>query len=147
MKEISRLIRECRQNAGFTQEYAAEKLPASLRSIQSYELGERSCPLDLIPCMADAYDDPMLNIRVLQRLDPWKAIMPEVPEVSLAEAAAGALEAMDKLTREHMRTILHIVRDGMVDEAEREAWSHVMNTVTEALAWLTALAAYKGCDE
>ena len=50
------VYRICREQAGYTQESAAERLPCSVRQLARYESGEASVPDDIAYQMVVLYD-------------------------------------------------------------------------------------------
>ena len=144
MFELCQFIRQSRLNAGMTQEEATFHLPVELRTLQGYERGERLPPLDLIVPMAELYRDPGLCIYALQSYpgagELWSRLSSQAPlDLPLAACAAGMLETLDCLLRDHYRTILRIVRDNRINAEEAPEWAHILQLVRDAVAWLVAL--------
>jgi len=134
-RNIYKIAREAR---GLTQEAAAEKLGISDSSIRAYETGQRIPPLDVVDLMVDAYDSQLLGIQHIRAsAEMARSIVPDVQELSLSTAIANFLDCIYSFVDNHRdRSLLHIGKDGMIDEQE----SPVFDDISEELDQLAAAA-------
>lgn len=66
-------IKSCRNNAGFTQELASERLCISLRKYQGWELGESTPTEDDLLRMEELFQNPTFSVRAMEIKSPiWK---------------------------------------------------------------------------
>lgn len=78
----------CREQAGYTQERAAELLPCSVRQLARYEAGEAPVPDDMAYRMVRLYNSQFLAVEHLRMVSQLAAsILPEVDVVSMQTAA------------------------------------------------------------
>ena len=78
----------CREQAGYTQERAAELLSCSVRQLARYEAGEAQVPDDLAYAMVRLYNSQYLAVEHLRLVSQLAAsIIPAVEPVSLQTAA------------------------------------------------------------
>ena len=89
MPETDKTIyKTCRDEAGLTQEEAAEKLNCSVRQLARYEAGEQQTPEDIANRMVIIYDSPLLKVQHLRLVSPIAAdLLPPVIERGLGEVA------------------------------------------------------------
>jgi len=88
----------CRENAGFTQEHAAELLHISVRTLSDYENGHAKVPDDVVDAMAGHYHSPLLAWWHLKNHSVLGKYLPEVsmPE-TIGDMAFQAILAQDDL--------------------------------------------------
>ena len=78
----------CREQAGYTQERAAELLSCSVRQLARYEAGEAQVPDDLAYAMVRLYNSQYLAVEHLRLVSQLAAsIIPAVEPVTLQTAA------------------------------------------------------------
>lgn len=128
MAQIGQYLKKSRQEAGMTQVSAADKLPIDLRTLQRYEQDELRCPWELIPTIADVYQDDQLEFKCIQECPPWKEILPKVEEKPLSQVAcalsAGISDAEDMMNR-----LLKVAADGRIGTDEQATWDGIRKRV------------------
>lgn len=81
-REYGTYYKKCRENAGYTQEQAAELLDISIHTLSNYEADKEkrfTVPSDeMVDCMATVYDTPLLAMWHLQTHNPLGRYFPEV---------------------------------------------------------------------
>lgn len=116
------IYKNCREDAGFTQDAAAEKLHVSTRSLSDYE-GGKTIPGDDVVCkMVEVYQAPKLAYLHLQQ--NTEIGQQYLPDLSLDEFSKAVLR-FQKQSRD-MKTIepelIDIACDGVVDRQELPVW-------------------------
>lgn len=124
-RNIYKIAREAR---GLTQEAAAEKLGISDSSIRAYETGQRVPPNDVVDLMVIAYDSQLLGIQHLRAsAEMARSIVPDVRELRLTDAIMELLDLLYNFVDRHRdRELMHIGKDGVIDETERESFDSIV---------------------
>ena len=130
MTGIGHLLRESRQNAGMTQTGAEAKTGIGHRSIQRYENDEADCTMENIILLAEAYNDPLLDVQCLQNTVLWEKYLPHIDERPLPEASMALIYAVDQVDDEK-DDIIRIMSNGKVDAVEAAEWFNIMRKAKE----------------
>ena len=77
MENLGMFYKECRKQAGLTQERAAPMLGVEPRRLSDYENGAR-VPDDVVSLMADAYNAPILVLWHVKNRTPLGRYLPEI---------------------------------------------------------------------
>ena len=108
------VYRICREQAGYTQESAAERLPCSVRQLARYESGEAPVPDDIAYQMVVLYDSQLLAVQHLRLVshvaagdgagsspgnDPYHQSGAEIRRASPGAGAAGHRRRRRDLSR------------------------------------------------
>lgn len=112
----------CREQAGYTQEQAAELLGVSVRMLCRYESGEAAVPNDVVDGMVRLYNDNYLAVAHLRSGSAAAAqLLPDVEfNCSIQTAAMRLFNTMAAfLSRRPDLQLLQIAEDGVIDDAER----------------------------
>lgn len=139
-----------REQAGFTQEHAAELLGCSVRALARYESGE-VLPSDYIArCMDDLYNNHFLSYEHLRQSSPVAAeLLPEVEDHGFPAAVIHFFNLLAE-QEEAGRVLLRMAEDGRLDPAEQEAFNAkilpVLNRVIGAVTEVR-LAAGQGIGQ
>ncbi len=110
-----------REQAGFTQEHAAELLGCSVRALARYESGEVFPPDDLALSMDDLYNNHfLLYDHVCQTSQVAAALLPTVEDCSLQTAVMRCFNRMERfLEKRPDHRLMEISEDNVIDESER----------------------------
>lgn len=123
----------CREQAGYTQERAAELLPCSVRMLARYESGEYGVPGDLAYRMVRLYNSQFLAVEHLRNESRLAAsIIPAVDDCSLQTAAIRLVNRVLRFASEHRdRQLMEIIEDGVISGDERPLMDDIMRDITE----------------
>lgn len=122
MTEKDRTIYKiCREQAGYTQERAAELLPCSVRALARYEAGEAGVPDDLAYRMVRLYNSQYLAVEHLRRVSVVaQNVLPAIEECSLQTATIRLVNRVLSFADQHRdRQLLRIAEDGKISAEER----------------------------
>lgn len=118
----------CREQAGYTQERAAELLSCSVRQLARYEAGEAQVPDDLAYSMVRLYNSQYLAVEHLRLVSQLAAsIIPAVELVTLQTAAMRLYNTVMDFVEAHPdRKLLRIAEDGIITEEERPILDEIL---------------------
>jgi transcriptional regulator with XRE-family HTH domain len=107
----------CRENAGLTQEEAAQRLFVSIRQLQNYEASTR-VPDEMVEQMVKVYNTPLLAWWHIKNVSPLGKYLPEVVLPSTAgDMAFQTILAQDEINLT-VDCIKKIMLDGKIDYEE-----------------------------
>ena len=123
----------CRDQAGLTQEQAAEGLNCSVRQLARYEAGEAPVPDDIAYQMVVLYDSQLLAVQHLRLVSQVAAeILPPVTVLDLPRAAIRIINLVRKFAERHReRELLDIAEDGVISPEERPLFDQIMTELQE----------------
>jgi transcriptional regulator with XRE-family HTH domain len=131
----------CRENAGLTQEQAAELLYVSARQLSDYENGRARVSDEMTAGMARAYNAPLLAWWHVKQ-GPLGGFFPEIqtPKTNgdMAFQIILANGELDKAETE----IRQILSDGVIGEDEREQYDGCIQTIKDVNGKLTSVIVY-----
>lgn len=116
--------KRARQQAGLTQEAAAEVLATSVESLKAYETGHRLPPNWMAASMADVYGAPWLAVEHLQATSGDLGVMPEIHVQGLPTAVLTLVNRCAGLDGQ-LRQLMRIAEDGVIDEGERDSFDDI----------------------
>lgn len=127
------IYRTCREQAGLTQEQAAEGLNCSVRQMARYEAGEVPVPDDIAYQMVVLYDSQLLAVQHLRLVSHVAAeILPPVTVLDLPRAAIRIINLVRKFAERHReRELLDIAEDGVISPEERPLFDQIMAELQE----------------
>lgn len=127
------IYRTCREQAGLTQEQAAEGLNCSVRQMARYEAGEAPVPDDIAYQMVVLYDSQLLAVQHLRLVSHVAAeILPPVTVLDLPRAAIRIINLVRKFAERHReRELLDIAEDGVISPEERPLFDQIMAELQE----------------
>nr|WP_317284822.1 helix-turn-helix domain-containing protein [uncultured Dysosmobacter sp.] len=127
------IYRTCREQAGLTQEQAAEGLNCSVRQMARYEAGEVPVPGDIAYQMVVLYDSQLLAVQHLRLVSHVAAkILPPVTVLDLPRAAIRIINLVRKFAERHReRELLDIAEDGVISPEERPLFDQIMAELQE----------------
>lgn len=134
MPEIGRNIYKIRrEQAGYTQEHAAELLGCSVRALARYESGEAVVPDSIAVRMDQLYNNHFLAYEHLISNSQVAAILlPEVDECSIQTAVMRCFNRMARfLERRPDLRLMEIAEDGVIDDEERKDLEGILADLTE----------------
>lgn len=138
----------CREQAGYTQEQAAELLHISVRMLCRYESGEAMVPNDVADGMVRLYNDNFLAVEHLRRGSELAArLLPPVDRCSIQTGAMRLFNRMGNfLSKRPDLQLLQIAEDGIIDETERQELDEILDDLEELVKVFTdiRLAAERG---
>ena len=125
------VYRICREQAGYTQESAAERLPCSVRQLARYESGEAPVPDDIAYQMVVLYDSQLLAVQHLRLVSHVAAdVLPPVTELDLPRATIRIINLVRKFAEHHReRALLDIAEDGVISPEERPLFDEINQTL------------------
>ena len=129
----SEIYQTCREQAGYTQERAAEGLNCSVRQLARYEAGEAPVPDDIAYQMVVLYDSQLLAVQHLRLVSHVAAeILPPVTVLDLPRAAIRIINLVRKFAERHReRELLDIAEDGVISPEERPLFDQIMTELQE----------------
>ncbi len=139
----------CREQAGYTQEQAAELLHCSVRALCRYESGEAVVPNDIADAMVRLYNDNYLAVAHLRNRSPMAAqLIPEVDPCGLQTAAMRCFNRMARFLgqRPDLR-LMEIAEDGIIDENERQDLDQILTDLSELTRVFTEVRLAAGKDK
>ena len=118
----------CREQAGYTQERAAELLNCSVRQLARYEAGEVQVPDDLAYAMVRHYNSQYLAVEHLRLVSQLAAsIIPAVEPVTLQTAAMRLYNTVMDFVEAHPdRKLLRIAEDGIITAEEQPILDEIL---------------------
>lgn len=127
------VYRICREQAGLTQEQAAEGLNCSVRSLARYESGEQHVPDDIAYQMVVLYDSQYLAVEHLRLVSQVAAeVLPPVTVLDLPRAAIRIINQVRRFADLHReRELLDIAEDGVISPEERPLFDEIMEELHE----------------
>ena len=127
------VYRICREQAGLTQEQAAEGLNCSVRQLARYESGETPVPDDLAYAMVRCYDSQYLAVEHLRLVSHVAAeVLPPVTVLDLPRAAIRIINLVRKFAERHReQALLDIAEDGVISPEERPLFDEIMAELRE----------------
>lgn len=127
------VYRICREQAGLTQEQAAEGLNCSVRQLARYESGETPVPDDLAYKMVRRYDSQYLAVEHLRLVSNVAAeVLPPVTVLDLPRAAIRIINLVRKFAERHReQALLDIAEDGVISPEERPLFDEIMAELRE----------------
>lgn len=127
------IYRICRDEAGLTQEEAAEKLNCSVRQLARYEAGEQRTPDDIANRMAVIYDSQLLKVQHLRLVSPMAAdLLPPVIERGLGEVAMRITNRMRRFYQgEQGYRLLEIAEDNVVSPEEEPLYREIFGELLD----------------
>lgn len=127
------VYRICREQAGLTQEQAAEGLNCSVRQLARYESGETPVPDDLAYKMVRRYDSQYLAVEHLRLVSNVAAeVLPPVTVLDLPRAAIRIINQVRRFADLHReRELLDIAEDGVISPEERPLFDEIMEELHE----------------
>lgn len=121
------IYKTARQQAGITQERAAEKLGISVESIKAYESYTRLPPFDIVDAMCIIYRADYLAYFHTRIASGQVKVVPEVEVLSLERATIGLInKVLAFADKRRDRDLLSIAEDGKIDEAERPLFNEIL---------------------
>lgn len=128
-------LKRARNSKGITQEKAAEMSGYSVDAIQAWEAGTRRASLEALERLAIAYDAPWLPQMYLRELSTGSLAetLPEFrPGVPVSQAVLTVLQKLDQFYTQHSdRRLISLAADGVIDEAERSEYDHIMEDLKD----------------
>ncbi len=126
-----------------SREGAAELLGVSPSSLADYELGNtKIIPVDKIILMADLYKAPEIKNYYCKNVCPIGCDFPEVLEdADLDRLTIKTVSAL-KDAKWISDTLIKIVADGIIDEAEKSELETIMKTLDEFMGIYQSLKVY-----
>lgn len=130
---------------GQTQERWAEELGVSVDSIRLYESGRGLPSDDVVKRMVELAVMPVLGYRHMINKSRLAAqLLPDVEEVSLAQAVVQLLSAMRNFQNEHrVDELLQIAADGVVSGKEQSLYAEILDDLQEIVDAAMAVKFHK----
>lgn len=126
------LYKTCREQAGLTQEAAAEGLNCSVRSLARYESGEQLVPDDVAYKMAVLYKSQYLAVQHLRLVSQVAGgLLPPVVERELDAASMRIFTRFRRFAEEHQYNLLEIAEDNVVSPEEEPLYDEIIQELLE----------------
>ena len=138
----------CREQAGYTQEQAAELLHISVRMLCRYESGEAVVPNDLVAGMVTLYNDTY--VAVAHVLNSFPSTVHIIPALEPCDIQTGSLRVFNRmeafLRKRPDHKLLRIAEDGIIDETGRQELDEILDDLEDLVKVFTEirLAAERG---
>lgn len=121
------IYRICRDEAGLTQEAAAEKLNCSVRQLARYEAGEQRTPDDIAYRMVTLYNSPLLEVQHLRLVSPVAAdLLPPVAKrafIQVSVRIANQIRCFYKSDQGYR--LMEIAEDNVVSPEEEALYLEI----------------------
>lgn len=129
----------CREQAGYTQERAAELLPCSVRALARYESGEVRVPDDMAYRMVRLYNSQFLAAEHLRQVSVLAAdLIPPVEDVTLQTAAIRIVNRVAEfVSKNRTAQLLQIAEDGVISDAEQPLFQEIVADLEELVKVFT----------
>ena len=129
----------CREQAGFTQEQAAELIPCSVRALARYESGEVMVPDELAYRMVRLYNSQYLAVEHLRRVSQLAAeFIPAVDNVNLQTADIRIVNRFaDFVSKNRTAQLLQIAEDGVISAEEIPIFEAIIQDLQELVKVVT----------
>ena len=129
------IYKTCREQAGLTQEIAAERLSCSVRSLARYEAGETAVPDDIAYRMVVVYDSQYLAVEHLRQASQVAAqVLPPLSVMALPVAVIRIINRVREFAARHRDTaLLQIAEDGVISPEERPLFDEIMADLDEII--------------
>ena len=128
------IYQKARNAAGLTQEQAAEALYVSLRTLTSWELGQREPTNTTVWQMCEAYGTPWLALEHLKISAEPLGILPDNICVQGLPTAVLALINRATALADDYRRLMTIAEDGVIDDRERTDFSSITDHIQDVIA-------------
>lgn len=130
----SQIYQTCREQAGLTQEQAAEGLNCSVRQLARYEAGDAPVPDDIAYQMVVLYDSQLLEVQHLRLVSQVAAdLLPPIVEVNLSMASLALINRATELA-DNYRRMMQIAEDDRIDDQERPDYQIIQKNVRAVIA-------------
>jgi transcriptional regulator with XRE-family HTH domain len=132
-QEIGTLCKTARQEAGITQESAAERLYISVTTLQAIERGDREPQPAMISRMVDLYNKPMLALLYVRACaaEVGTGIIPDVSDRPLALSVIQLVNRIYQFADAHKdRRLMEIAEDGVIDQQERQDYDQILSELS-----------------
>ena len=128
------IYKAARQQAGKTQEAAAEALGISVESIKAYESYSRLPPSNVVDGMCIIYDAIYLAYQHNRIASGEIKVIPEVEQLDLPQAALRLINrVLEFADKRQDRTLMQIAEDGVIDEDERPVFEAIVADLDELI--------------
>lgn len=144
MEHRENIYKICRNNAGLTQEQAAERLHIATRTLSAYENGETPVNDKMVDAMVELYRCPSLAVQHLKLHSPLGKHLPDVvmPQTH-GDMAFQMILAQDTL-KPVVDEIKRIMSDGEISECEKSDFDEAIDMVKKVNAKLLSVIIYAG---
>lgn len=142
MPEHDKLVYKiCREQAGYTQEQAAELLHISVRMLCRYESGEAEVPNDVVAGMVTLYNDTYVAVaHVLSSFPPAVRILPALDPCDIQTGSLRVFNRVELfLQKRPDHKLLRIAEDGVIDETERQELDEILDDLEGLVKVFTEL--------
>lgn len=138
----------CREQAGYTQERAAELLDCSVRALARYESGETLVPDPVAYRMIQLYNSHYLGMEHLRLVSQVAAaLLPPVEPCTLQTAALRLFNCVADFVDKHPDVqLLRIAEDGVIDETERPVLDNILDELEHLTRVFTEVRLAAGKD-
>lgn len=141
----------CREQAGYTQERAAELLHCSVRTLCRYESGEIVPPNDIVTAMAGLYNNTyVVFAHVRDSSEIAAQFIPEIVPCGIQTAAMRCFNRIAQfMSRRPDLRLMEIAEDGLIDESEQQDLDQILADLSELIKVFTEvrLAARQGIGQ
>ena len=129
------IYKSCREQAGLTQEDAAERLSCSVRSLARYEAGEAAVPDDIAYRMVLLYDSQYLAVGHLRQASQVAArVLPPLSVMALPVAVIRIINRVRDFAERHRdMELMQIAEDGVISPEERPLFDEIMADLDEII--------------
>ena len=138
-KECVNRYKSCRNNAGFTQEQAAELLHIAVRTLSEYENGG-NVPDEIVAMMADQYRAPVLAWWHLKTTSVLGKFLPEI----IAPTTHGDIAFLADSSKDELEKAVCLLKESMpkLIVINEEKHSMSMNLIKSAYESLFAIVTH-----
>jgi DNA-binding XRE family transcriptional regulator len=141
-KDCENRYKICRNNAGFTQEQAAEFLNVATRTLSDYENGKTTVPDTIVASMAEHYRAPVLAWWHLKTTSVLGKFLPEIiMPVTNGDMALLAILAQDELA-DAIRGMKRAMPDLKLEDDYRDEFRVSISLIKKAYGKLFSIVAH-----
>ena len=144
MTHVENIYKTCRNNAGLTQERAAEALHVATRTLSAYENGESPVNDKMVDAMVVLYGCPSLAVQHLKLHSPLGKHLPDV----VMPQTHGDMAFQVILAHDYLKPVVceikRIMSDGMVSDCEKSDFDEAIEMIKKVNAKLLSVIIYAG---
>jgi len=129
--ECMNIYKSARQNAGLTQEKAAEQLYISVRSLAEYEAGRTTPPDDVVCRMVEVYRTKYLAyLHLKNSTEVGRRFLPDLLILDLPRSVLKLQKEVKDVT-DINPCMVDVACDGTIEDHEQKIWQNIEKELME----------------
>lgn len=125
-RDYGLILKISRENVGISQEYTAEQIGKSTRTVSDYERNITMPSIDILLKMSDLYNDPLLIAKLTD---------PSLTNIHDATPSRGVLRMLDIANKvaEISSKLIAVAADDVIDDHEVEIWNSGTSSIGDEM--------------